>query len=598
MKGITEKAVNNKEESIFGNICSQLLTTGIIMKISQVGSGFLDSLMVSVMLGSAAMAAQGLSLPIFSMAGMLSALLAGGMQVLCAERLGDCDKDGFSRIFSCAVMIGGALSLVFSVLLFIFPLPMAHLLGANESDPVLLHGTIAYIHGLAPMFFIGNITSLLIPAVQMDGGNKIVRAGAIAQAISDIILNFLTIKLGMGLFGVGLSTTAAYAVNNAFMLTHFLKKDRMLKLVMPKTSPGELFNMVMLGSTKLVKRFGEILKMLIVNRVILALGGSLAMTALATRNSLGELVFIVADGLMIAVGITTGICFGEQNEEGLHEVGHYAHKITFLSFATISALLILLAWPISIVYGHGDPGLRKMIIFSCFALAADVPLYTLVTSRISYLQGLHKVKAMQLTAFAQAFLCVLISVAAFGVLFGTYGVIASFTFSNLLLLIATYVSLQIKNKKLILTASDMMNLPSDFLLDKSDVLSKRVHTKAEAADASESIRRFCLQHGFDKKHAYFASLAVEELTINTVEYGFPANQSKQPYVALRACFKDGKLVIRLQDNCPQFDPVERIKENIMSDDPTCNIGLRMLRPAARMLTYIRTFETNMLMIEM
>ena len=65
-----------------------LFATGTIIEFSQVGAGFIDGIIISRFLGAEAMAAEGIVHPVFSILGIISGLLAVGMQVRCAQALG------------------------------------------------------------------------------------------------------------------------------------------------------------------------------------------------------------------------------------------------------------------------------------------------------------------------------------------------------------------------------------------------------------------------------------------------------------------------------------------------------------------------------
>lgn len=61
--------------------------TSSIIEFAAVGSGLIDGLVISKMLGPDSMAAEGIAHPYFSIAGVISGMLMVGMQTMCTSFL-------------------------------------------------------------------------------------------------------------------------------------------------------------------------------------------------------------------------------------------------------------------------------------------------------------------------------------------------------------------------------------------------------------------------------------------------------------------------------------------------------------------------------
>lgn len=109
---------------------------------------------------------------------------------------------------------------------------------------------------------------------------------------------------------------------------------------------------------------------------------------------------------------------------------------------------------------------------------------------------------------------------------------------------------------------------------------------------------FCKGHKIDPTNSYYASLAFEELASNIVLYGFPNNKSEYPIIEMRAVISENNFVLRLRDNCPQYDVTKKIVElNEEDADLLNNMGTRIVSQIADDITYLRTFDTNSLIIK-
>ena len=77
-----------------------LFMTFSLIELANIGSGIIDGLIVSRFFDSNALAAVGLANPMFSICGIVSGLLATGMQILCSQQLGKGNLKDMNRIFS------------------------------------------------------------------------------------------------------------------------------------------------------------------------------------------------------------------------------------------------------------------------------------------------------------------------------------------------------------------------------------------------------------------------------------------------------------------------------------------------------------------
>jgi hypothetical protein len=117
----------------------------------------------------------------------------------------------------------------------------------------------------------------------------------------------------------------------------------------------------------------------------------------------------------------------------------------------------------------------------------------------------------------------------------------------------------------------------------------------EVIPASEEVQDFCLGKNADKKISTLVPLFVEELSNNIVEFGFA--DGREHSIDIRVMKVENGWTLRFRDNCKLFDPTEWIKLH-ESDDPTANIGIRMVCGMAKSVNYLNTMELNNLTINL
>ena len=587
----------NRRWEITDKMFFSLFLTGSIIEFSQVGSGFIDGLVISKFLGPAAMAAEGIVHPIYSIMGIISGLLAVGMQVHCTQLIGRGNQKDLSRYFSSTVYVGTITSLLVTILVLIFAKPFAALLGASGNGAELLVPASQYLTGIGigipPLI----MTAILAPAFQLDSGRKTIQTGAMIEAVADISLDFLAVKLGFGIIGVGAATAVASYLNLLYQCTHFLKKDRMLHFVRPNISIVEFLKMLRLGEERAFKRLYNTIRPIVLNTIIIAYGGAVAMSALSVRNSFSNFVEIFGAGIASAVALLTGLYYGEVNDEAIKAVNDYKNRVIAVFCGSVCVLLFLCAPAIARFYVSGDTDLCQMVTFAIRMLAIQNPLQALIASRIKYLQAIRLKFNMNLLIFTAQLAFTVLSAFVLGNLFGVYGILGCFTVSDLLTLFAIVVFYAIKSHKLIPSNRDLLALSDEFDLAPGDVISLDIRDEDDVTLASEQIMLFSKGHNLDRKTSFYAALCFEELAGNVVKHGFPNNRSAHPIIDMRAVITDKKFVIRMRDNCPQFDITKQIASANADDaDPSHNIGIRIVSKLASDINYMHAFETNSLII--
>ncbi len=87
---------------------------------------------------------------------------------------------------------------------------------------------------------------------------------------------------------------------------------------------------------------------------------------------------------------------------------------------------------------------------------------------------------------------------------------------------------------------------------------------------------------------------MEEMAANIVEHGF-TRDSRSHSIDIRVIAIDGKLILRLRDNCAEFDPSSRASA-MKSDDAGKNIGIKLVYNIAETVDYQNLLGMNVLTI--
>ena len=140
-----------------------------------------------------------------------------------------------------------------------------------------------------------------------------------------------------------------------------------------------------------------------------------------------------------------------------------------------------------------------------------------------------------------------------------------------------------------LVPGDFLFLKEPFGVPQENVLDFSITGEDEIVSASAEIERFCSERGASEKQSVMLALFVEELSYNIVKFGF--SDGKKHSIDVRVMKRDDGWVLRMRDDCRRFDPTEWIKLH-NDEDPTKNIGIRMVCGMAKKVDYLSTLELN------
>ena len=570
-----------------------------LSELSQVGAGLIDGIITSRMLSAAAMAAFGVAHPIFSILAIFTGLFSTGMQTMTSQALGKGNIKECNRLFCATVYIAFSFALAAMVCVLLTADKIAFVLGASGKGAYLLGGASAYIRGIAlgiPAWF---LNSVLSPAIQMDSGRKRVLASVNVDSVCDIVFDFAAVFMGGGLFSIGLATSLARYFRLAVLMMHFREESHFLHFVPLQTSFREFFHLISFGTEKAWRRLGNVIRPVFINRTIMFYGGAIAMTAMSIHGNITNFTEIFAVGLADTVGLLTGIYYGEKNEEAQINMGRTAHKVCTVFCGAASVILILFADPIARFYTPEGGDVLTLTSFAIFAVALQCPLQALVRSRISYLQRIQRNKNMRNLIMLSTVVYPIIAALLLGISFGAHGVLLCYTFSDLLSLLTVWLYYAVARQRFVPLPQDYLNLPPEHKINPGDIISLDIRNMEDVSLVSEQIGLFCKGHGLEKKIAGQASVCFEEIAANTVKHGFPLQTKEVPMIDLRVVISDGKLIIRMQDNCPKYDLGTRIAELNKADleEKQANLGTWLSQSLADDIRYVYSFETNTVFLE-
>ena len=587
----------NKESLIQKKLFQETCAVMICQALSQQGTGFIDGLITSIFLGSMAMGASGITQPFFSIIGVFSGMLMLGTQKLFIDFLGKGEKEKARIALSTAITVSIFLSVVLFLLLFFAAGPIVQLLGARGNAANLYADAKNNLIGLSlgvPAFI---LVPVLTPIAQSEGKIKYVGISIATIALSDIVLDLIAVKTGLGLFGMGLATSIAQWLGFFIILVPLLMKP----IIYPSIricNIKYLIDIVEIGIPIFVRRTCNTLRPILVNTIVITIGSGTAMSAMSMRNNFSNITECLSNGIGAAFILLTTLYVGEQNKDALNTLRKSSMKRVLFIEVLFAFIIYILAVPIAELYVNDNLQVRNYLIVAIRCIAINTPLLAINEVIQSYAQGIGKINRSNLLSLLSRLVYLVISIFVLGNLFGISGIWMAFPVASLLTIVTAITMEYFESKKNGIEL--LFPIPEECNINDNDKIVQRIDEGEDAINqivkTSEDIHSFCIQHEIDEKRAMFVALCYEEIACNIFEHNKPLKNRKIT-IDVFVAITDNNINIRLRDNCTKFNIVEKYNTcKYDPEHPEKNLGIRVVMKSAKSVEYVNTFGMNNLII--
>ena len=571
----------------------QMSTTQIISALTATLCLLIDSIVIGRLVGVDAMSAYGVASPLLIIFAALGTMMVNGVQVQLGKAMGRGDTNGANACYSTSILQSLGLGAVWILLVYAAGNPLCTLLGAGtpSADNVVFQLTGDYLRGFmlgAPFFFLSQIMSAYLQAA---GKRKLLLISVIAMTVTDVVFDLLGVFVfHSGMFGIGLASGMSYLAAFAVGLGYFLKKNCLFRFRFHSFQPQSAVGILRAGSPVLLNQVFFTVRTLVFNLLLLDLGGNLAVAAFAVFTTLCNLMYSIGVGTGSVALMLSSIFYNEEDRTSLHSlVRAMVPHTTMLIAAAVLVGELAAPWLIRLFLGADPemlaiavPGLRLVLIW----LIPNV----LCGLFKNYFQGIRRTRITNLVAFLQAIGLMLPSVWLFSRLFGLTGFWIGSVVGQFLTLLVIAILVWVKCGRMSFSAEAFSYLSPDFGAQPENCRDLTILDVETAVLASQTLCDFCREKGVDAKTAMLIGLCVEEMTVNIIEHGFTKDKLSHN-VDVRLVIGEDKRIIRIRDNCVNFDPTNYLELH-QSSDPAAHIGLRMVMAMVREAIYVNTLGLN------
>jgi len=580
----------------------QMLVTQILSAMTVMICMLVDSIIIGRFLGVNAMAAYGFSNPVLLIFAAIGSMLSAGIQVVCGKTMGIGDREGTNRCFSSSVSLVLGISFAGLILVFLLTNPLCTLLGAGKPVPEneVFYLTRDYLRGFivgAPAFL---CSMIMVPFMQISGNRTRLVAAVAAMTVFDIIFDLVNVYfLHWGTLGMGLASSLSYYI--AFFIggSYFVKKSCMFRFSLKSVKKAFFGSIIKNGVPTLINQITLVFLVFLFNKLLLVVrdGGNLAVASYSVISTIGNICYCIGSGIG-SVALTLAALFhSDEDRKSLNTVVKTMSYYALVLTAIVTVAVFALAPFLVDLFLKGNKEARSMAVLGVRLFVLSLIPCSFNTSLKNYYQGTDRVAFSEVISVLQSFVFAAIAALVLSPIFGTTGIWLSWAFGESATLVFISIIVWRKNKKISVSASDYALIPEDFGSAPEDCLDLTVHSVEEAVAAAETAEEFCKNHNETERNSKFISLCIEEMANNIVDHGFSKDKRNDHVIEIRLIFKDDKRLIRIRDNCVNFDPVAYMDLH-KTDDPTVHIGIRLVMKMVKEANYVCSLGLNNLTLVM
>ncbi|MBR5755068.1 MAG: ATP-binding protein [Erysipelotrichaceae bacterium] len=585
---------NNANTKMLTKLMFSLLPVQILLAAVDSLDCFVSSYFASNFVGVTAMSAVGLYSPINLFVGALSLILAGGTSIICGKYLGRNEHEKLQNVFSLNLMVTFTVSAVLTIVFIV--LGSFDLTGFLTSDMTVRPIFNSYLIGLGIGLLPNILTNQLPVFLSIENMNRRTLASSIIYVVSTVILNFLFVQvMHLEAFGLALASSVGNWIFFAVQIQYFLSGRSDLKVRLKKPDMSDAKEIVTTGLPGAASNVYQTLRGLIVNRLIEVFVGSIGISAFATADNLLRIFWAIPSGMLTVSRLLISVSIGEEDRQTLTDVMRVMFRRFVPLMGAVSAMIILFSRQLTMLFyqNTSDP-VFMMTVWGLRILPLCMPLSIICMHFVCYAQASGKQFLIHILSLLDGVVCV----AGFtAILISSLG-IKSVYVANVLNGIVTTITIILyawnRNRSFPRKMDELMVIPDDFGFAEDERLDLSVSSIEEVVRISQTVQDFCLKKGIDERRSYLAGLSLEEMAGNVVEHGFTKDRKKHS-VDVRVVHKDKDVILRIKDDCVPFDPNER-RQMLDKDDPTKNVGIRMIYKIAQDVQYQNMLGLNVLTI--
>ena len=266
-------------------------------------------------IGALALTGLGLCSPIILLVSAFAVIAGLGGAPLAAMELGRGDREKAGRILTMSFLMLLFFSIVLTISLLIFKLPLLRFFGASDA-------TIPYANEYVTIYLCGTIFVQLALGlnnfISGQGQAKVAMLSVVIGAVANIVLDPIFIFLfGMGVKGAALATIISQGLSAAWVLRFLVSERSIIRIRREFMRPNFsiIGRITSLGISPFIMQSTECLISIVFTNGLSRYGGDLYVGTFTVLQSVNQLLFIPSHGFTAGAQPIISYCFGAGKNE-------------------------------------------------------------------------------------------------------------------------------------------------------------------------------------------------------------------------------------------------------------------------------------------
>lgn len=287
-----------------------------------------DTIIVGKGIGTIAVAALNIVLPLYNIFFGLGLLFGVGGSVLMSILRGEGDEKGSNAYFSTslvAMCVVLALSLAFFT---VFMEKIALIFGGTpETMPYIMDYMPYIVWGMGLFFF----SSYLQTFIRNDGAPRLAMYAVVSGGVANIILDYVFVyNFNMGMAGAAIATVMGSGLTVVILLTHFFTKKNNLHFSLKGVRPSFIKNIILNGFASFLIEVASGVTIFVFNIQLLKYAGNTGVSVYSIISNTAIVVVCICKGINQAAQPLLSTNYGAGLYERTDKIRSLAVKVSII----------------------------------------------------------------------------------------------------------------------------------------------------------------------------------------------------------------------------------------------------------------------------
>ena len=496
-----------------------------------------------------------LATPVFLAYALIGITIGVGANVIIGRFLGASKLDEANQTFRAQLTFGLILGMIALIPVLFFHDSYLKLLGVNDWLYSIADQYLTVVMYSAPIFMIYHILSV---SVRTDSDPKLAAIASAVVIITNLSLDLLFMGvLKWGIVGASSSLCIAETMGVLVLLSHFLKKNSMLKIRFSIPKFKEIREFVANGFGVGSAYIFQAIVMLLFNTLLLKsdpVNGVLYVAIFGVIYTVSMIPFAVFDGASNALSTVASFFVGELDLESILTVLRQALKFAIALGVVLAIGCSVFAEELGMFFGLGDDTSISVAGSSIRIFSISIVFTGINTVLTSFWQSISRAKLAAAMSVCRNFIVMLILGMILIVNFNIYGLGFTYVGAEFLCSVAVLIIMLFRSSRDYVSKRYTFNgraFENNYIIETQSV-----------EQISSDLEQICDEWEIAPKQTFLINLIVEELLLNIIKYGLD-DKKKQSYIAIKLMeMENGEYVIRIRDNVNSYNPFESSGDEI------------------------------------